>query len=152
MGSRSWHADLVTYTTKRIRPIQGKNNAHSINCSQKTVEHLSSVGRRRVLQVSVLILGAVLIEGVLHKHSKMFRAVLTLACAWLDPMRFPICPSLPTGMTNFGYNRPESAHGEDQGQQFEPYATGGMGATNSHHRVPSSIFGNTTGSKTSVVG
>ncbi|CAM9458357.1 unnamed protein product, partial [Ectocarpus fasciculatus] len=52
------------------------------------------------------------------------------------------------GMADFGYNRPEGMHGVGQDQRFESYS----GAGSSSHRVSSSIFGNTTGSKTSFVG
>lgn len=62
------------------------------------------------------------------------------------------CPSLNlTGMINFGYNRPEGMPGVDQGQRFESHAAG-VGGGNAHHKVSSSIFGNTTGSKTSFAG
>lgn len=55
------------------------------------------------------------------------------------------------GMANFGYNRPEGMPGIDQGQRFESYAAG-AGGNSAHHKVSSSIFGNTTGSKTSLAG
>ncbi|CAM9876071.1 unnamed protein product [Scytosiphon promiscuus] len=56
------------------------------------------------------------------------------------------------GMVNFGYNRPEGTHGVDQGQRFESYTAGAGGGNPIRGNASSSIFGNTTGSRTSFVG
>lgn len=54
-------------------------------------------------------------------------------------------------MANFGYNRPEAAGEVEYGERFQPNHGAGAGGGSAHH-VSSSMFGNTTASKTSFVG
>ncbi|CAB1108922.1 unnamed protein product [Ectocarpus sp. CCAP 1310/34] len=96
--------------------------------------------------------GSVLIPTQAGRHERVAHMYAPQPSSMLQRFRAWVSGAYPEvimlGMADFGYNRPEGMQGVSQDQRFESYSGGG-GST---HRVSSSIFGNTTGSKTSFVG